>query len=98
MRPSVAFALFVFAFALRFVFAFQWAETPYGPSPLLDASIYHAAWWDFVSYDPRLKGHELFIKRFLREELPVQEVETGVKRFLEELDEMMKKLEGMNGK
>ena len=61
-------------------------------------SIYHAAWWDFVSYDPRLKGHELFIKRFLREELPVQEVETGVKRFLEELDEMMKKLEGMNGK
>jgi len=61
-------------------------------------SIYHAAWWDFVSYDPRLKGHELFIKRFLREELPVQEVEEGVKRFLEELDEMMKKLEGMNGK
>jgi hypothetical protein len=34
----------------------------------------------------------------LREELPVQEVEEGVKRFLEELDEMMKKLEGMNGK
>ena len=61
-------------------------------------SIFGGEWWDFVSYDPRLKGHELFIKRFLREELPVQEVETGVKRFLEELDEMMKKLEGMNGK
>ena len=57
-------------------------------------AIFDRQWWDFVSYDPRLpEKHALYIKRFLREELPVQEVEEGVKRFLEELDEMMKKLE-----
>ena len=44
--------------------------------------------------NPRLVGHELYIKRFTRDELPVEEVETGVKRFLVELEEMMKKLEG----
>lgn len=61
-------------------------------------SIFNANWWDFVSYDPRLPGHEIFIKRFDRDDLPVEEVETGVKRFLEELEEMMKKLEALNGK
>lgn len=59
-------------------------------------SIFNANWWDFVSYDPRLPGHELFIKRFDRDDLPVKEVETGVKRFLEELEEMMQKLEALN--
>lgn len=61
-------------------------------------SIFGGDFWDFVSYDPRLVGHELYIKRFTRDELPVDEVETGVKRFLEELEEMMQKLEALNGK
>ena len=56
-------------------------------------AIFNRQWWDFVSYDPRLVGHELYIKRFLRDDLPVQEVEDGVKKFLSELDEIMRKLE-----
>jgi predicted phage-related endonuclease len=57
-------------------------------------SIYDRKWWDYVSYDPRLPPkYALFIKRFTRDELPVSEVEEGVKTFLAELNEKMKRLE-----
>ena len=50
--------------------------------------IYNRAWWDFVSYDPRLPDDlGLYIKRFTREELPVNEVLDGVRKFLDELAE-----------
>lgn len=58
--------------------------------------VYNRKWWDFVSYDPRLpEKYALYIKRFERKDLPVDEVETGVKRFLEELEEMIKALEAL---
>jgi hypothetical protein len=59
-------------------------------------SIYNRAWWDFVSYDPRLpEKHALYIKRFTREELPVKEVEEAVKLFLDEMDQKIKALEAL---
>lgn len=57
-------------------------------------SIFNRQWWDFVSYDPRLPPrHALFIKRFTRDELPVSEVEEGVKKFLLELAKKIRELE-----
>jgi len=51
--------------------------------------IYDRAWWDFVSYDPRLPDDlGLYIKRFERDELPINEVLSGVRAFLAELDAM----------
>lgn len=49
--------------------------------------IYDRAYWDFVSFDPRLPDPiNLFIRRFPREELPCSEVEAEVVKFLAELD------------
>lgn len=61
-------------------------------------SIFGRDWWDFVSYDPRLPDNlALYVKRFYRADLPVDEVENGVKKFLEELDEKIKALEALHG-
>jgi len=55
--------------------------------------IYNRAWWDFVSYDPRLPPDlGYYCRRFTREELPLQAVEEGVQKFLDELYELEKKL------
>ena len=55
--------------------------------------IYNRAWWDFVSYDPRLPPDlGFYCRRFTREELPLQMVEDGVRKFLDELYDLEKKL------
>jgi putative phage-type endonuclease len=47
-------------------------------------------WCDFVSFDPRLKGLEMFTKRVERDEKLISEMDAEVVKFLSDLD---KKLE-----
>ena len=47
-------------------------------------------WVDFVSYDPRLPNDlQLFVHRFDRNQERIDEIETAVKQFLSEVDEMI---------
>lgn len=50
-------------------------------------------WCDFVSYDPRI-GEELslFVKRYTPEQSYLDEIESEVKKFLSELDDVMAEL------
>lgn len=43
-------------------------------------------WSDFVSYDPALSGHELFIKRLERDEAEIEKIEEEVRKFLAEVN------------
>jgi putative phage-type endonuclease len=53
-------------------------------------------WCDFVSYDDRLPEYlQLKIVRFERNDTRILEMETEVKLFLKELNELQTKLEGM---
>lgn len=52
-------------------------------------------WVDFVSFDPRLPGLELWVKRIEREEKAISLLEEQVAEFLAEVDERMKKLEAL---
>lgn len=46
-------------------------------------------WWDFASFDPRLPGKlELWIWRIYRDDGLIAEIESAVKEFLSELEEM----------
>jgi hypothetical protein len=58
--------------------------------------IYDRKWWDFISYDPRLPERlSMFVKRFTRDELPIDQVDTGVLQFIKELKELEEKLEAI---
>ena len=55
-------------------------------------------WCDFVSYDPRLgDGLSYFRKRVVRDSALIEEMETEVTKFLEELAEKVKALEALRG-
>lgn len=43
-------------------------------------------WCDFISFDPRLKGLEMFTKRVERDEKLISEMDAEVVKFLAELD------------
>lgn len=50
-------------------------------------------WVDFVTYDDRMpEDLQYFRKRFTREEARIEEMETEVKQFLDELQEMINEL------
>lgn len=50
-------------------------------------------WCDFVSYDPRIPDDfSLFVKRRLRNEQAIAELEVGVRQFLAEVGEMAERL------
>jgi putative phage-type endonuclease len=51
-------------------------------------------WWDFVSYVPEpLPAHrKLFVKRFYRDDKRIAQMEAGVIKILEEVDEMAERL------
>jgi hypothetical protein len=52
-------------------------------------------WCDYVSYVPELPSNaQLFIKRVYRDEKRIQNLETEVRKFLTELDQEMKFVEG----
>jgi putative phage-type endonuclease len=51
-------------------------------------------WCDFVSYDPRMPDDmQLFVVRFLRDDDRIKEMREGVIKFLEEVDEVLFKLQ-----
>lgn len=52
-------------------------------------------WVDFVSFDPRLPGLELWVKRIDRDDKAISILEEQVTEFLVELETRMKKLEEM---
>lgn len=58
--------------------------------------IYDRAWWDFVSYDPRLPDElGFYCRRFTRDELPLQAVKDGVIRFLDDLSQLENRVYGV---
>jgi putative phage-type endonuclease len=45
------------------------------------------AWCDFISYDPRMpEGSQMLIKRYARDDKLIGDIESAVKKFLEEVD------------
>jgi hypothetical protein len=51
-------------------------------------------WCDFVSFDPRLPKHlQLFVRRFLRDETRIAEIEQKVTKFLAEVDDVIFRLD-----
>ena len=58
--------------------------------------IFKRDWWDFVSFDPRLPENvSLYVKRFTRDELPIDEVKDGVTKFLDELNALEAKVKAL---
>ncbi len=56
------------------------------------------AWWDFVSFDPRLPAELSYWQtRIKRDDAFIAEIEDEVRGFLAELDDLEKKLRGMMG-
>jgi len=55
-------------------------------------------WCDFVSYDPRMpEGLQLFIKRIVRDDKYIAELEGEVIQFLAEVDDKVNKLNQLRG-
>ncbi len=50
-------------------------------------------WVDFVSFDPRVRKPQLFIRRFEPDRAEVERIEAGAREFLAELEAMEKQLE-----
>ncbi len=50
-------------------------------------------WVDFISFDPRLPGLEMWVKRVERDDTAIKLLEEQVTEFLLELEKRMKKLE-----
>lgn len=51
-------------------------------------------WWDYVTFDPRLPEHlQMRIYRVTRDDAMIIEIEREVKHFLNELDEMIYRLQ-----
>ena len=50
-------------------------------------------WWDFVSYSPLIKNKNyIFIKRMLRDEEYIKNLQSEILAFIRELDELVKKM------
>jgi len=57
------------------------------------------AWWDFVSFDPRLpEGLSLYVQRIKRDEETCKFIEAEVAAFLVEVDALVDKLNGVRFK
>ena len=55
-------------------------------------------WCDFVSFDPRApEGLQLFVKRVKRDDAYILELEAEVKKFLEEMETRIEKLNKLKG-
>jgi len=68
--------------------------TKYRPQMAWQCACTEREWVDFVSYDPRLpEKHQLFVVRYVPEKEYIQELEGEVKRFLDEVNELLIKLE-----
>lgn len=55
-------------------------------------------WWDFASFDPRLPERlQLYVERVYRNESYIKAMEAEITKFLGEVDELIAKLEKLNG-
>lgn len=66
--------------------------TEYRPQMYFEMAVTGRQWSDFVSFDPRLEGHELFIARLKRDEVEIAEIEQAVIKFNAEVDEILSRL------
>ncbi len=65
----------------------------YKPQMLAEMACAERQWVDFISFDPRLpKRLQLFVKRFLRDDQKIAEMEFQVVEFLREVDSIMARL------
>jgi putative phage-type endonuclease len=68
----------------------------YQPQMLAQMACTGRLWCDFVSFDPRVPERlQLFIRRFLRDESRIEEMEKQVQFFLNEVDEILRTLESV---
>lgn len=73
------------------------APAKYQPQMLWQMECTGRAWCDFVSYDPRMPEHlQLFIVRFNRDELRLEEIRREVNLFLSEIEETIAKLSALS--
>ena len=66
------------------------APKEYQPQMLWQMACTERAWCDFVSYDPRLpENMRLFVKRLLRDDSRIKDLEREVLAFLADVDKMI---------
>jgi len=53
-------------------------------------------WWDFISYDDRVKGKELYIERILRDDEYIENLENEVNLFVKEMIMYESRLGGLD--
>ena len=59
--------------------------------------IFNLSWYDYVGFDPRLPENlQLYVKRFYRDDLPIDEVRDAVIKFIDELNELERKVRAFN--
>lgn len=74
----------------------QVVPSKYKPQMAWQLACTQRPWCDFVSYDPRLpERHQLFVKRYEPEAGYVEELEVEVRKFLDEVQETLNKLENL---
>jgi putative phage-type endonuclease len=65
----------------------------YQPQMLWQMACTERSWCDFVSYDPRLpEQYQLFVRRLMRDEARISEMEREARLFLGEVEDTVKKL------
>ena len=66
----------------------------YQPQMLVAMACTGREWCDFVSFDPRLPPRlQLFVRRFFRDDARIAEIEAKVEKFLEEVDDVIARLD-----
>lgn len=61
--------------------------------------ITNRAWWDFVSFDPRMaEPHRLFVQRIARDDTYIANLDFEIRGFLEEVEALHRQLLGSNAK
>src|SRR5271165_863715 len=69
----------------------------YEPQVMSCLSCTERDWWDFVSFDSRLPlRHQMFKIRVFRNEERIKEIESGVLSFLQEVDDIIGRLNELN--
>ena len=70
------------------------APTEYRNQMLWQMECTERDWCDFASYDPRMPDDmQLFVVRYMRDDEKLKEIREGVIKFLEEVDEVLYKLQ-----
>jgi putative phage-type endonuclease len=65
----------------------------YMPQMMAEMACTGRRWVDFVSFDPRMpKKHQLFVRRFHRDDERITAMEAEVQQFLAEVDELLARL------